>query len=394
MASLCKPDDPGSHREIQQGGINMVGSSTAFGLWGRAALLAVAVLGLGACGEPKAQDKQAATEEIKPVRAEAASYKLLRDRQFYPAVIQPRYETPMGFRVAGKIAERRVDVGTVVEAGQVLATLDPADMKLNLKATQAQLRSSDADLERTRQELDRYNQLKTSPAYNQSVYDQRLSAYRAAEARSAQLREQIRLAQNQIEYTELVAPARGVITATSGEIGQVVAAGQTIVTLARTDELEVVTAIPESRIKYATEADKVGFTLWSDPDNKIRAKLREISPSADPATRTYRLRYSILEPVEGLQIGMSATLQLEKLGAQRFVTLPLTALYQDKDKQAVWVVNPQTGGLTLKRVEVVAYGQDKVRIKSGIDEGDLVVTAGVHKLDAGQKVRIYGAPQS
>ncbi len=274
MASLCKPDDPGSHREIQQGGINMVGSSTAFGLWGRAALLAVAVLGLGACGEPKAQDKQAATEEIKPVRAEAASYKLLRDRQFYPAVIQPRYETPMGFRVAGKIAERRVDVGTVVEAGQVLATLDPADMKLNLKATQAQLRSSDADLERTRQELDRYNQLKTSPAYNQSVYDQRLSAYRAAEARSAQLREQIRLAQNQIEYTELVAPARGVITATSGEIGQVVAAGQTIVTLARTDELEVVTAIPESRIKYATEADKVGFTLWSDPDNKIRAKLR------------------------------------------------------------------------------------------------------------------------
>lgn len=372
----------------------MVGSSTAFGYWGRAVLLVAAVAGLAACGEPKAEEKQAAVDDVRPVRAQAITYKLLRDRQFYPAVILPRYETPMGFRVAGKIAARRVDIGTVVQAGQILATLDPADMKLNLKATQAQLRSADADLERTRQDLDRYTQLKTSPAYNQSVYDQRLSAFRAAEARSAQLREQIHLAQNQIEYTDLVAPARGVITAVSGEAGQVVAAGQTIMTLTRTDELEVVVAIPESRIKEAVAADKVGFTLFSDPDNKIRAKLREISPSADPATRTYRLRYSIVEPVENLQIGMSATLQLEKLGAQRFATLPLTALYQDKDRQAVWVINAQTGGLTLKPVEVVAYGQDKVRIKSGVDEGELVVTAGVHKLDAGQKVRVYGAPQS
>jgi len=367
---------------------------SAFGRLGRGVLMATAVAGLAACGQPKADEQKAAGDDVRPVRTQIVTYKELRDRQFYPAVIQPRFETPMGFRVAGKIAERRVDVGTVVEAGQVLATLDPADMKLNLKATQAQLRSADADLDRARQDLERYNQLKTSPAYNQSVHDTRISAFRAAEARSAQLREQIRLAQNQIEYTDLVAPARGIVTAVSGEAGQVVAAGQTIMTLTRTDELEVVVAIPETRMKEAVAADKVRFTLWSDPDNKVHAKLREVSPSADPATRTYRLRYSITEPVPGLQIGMSATLQLEKRGAEQFATLPLTALYQDKDRQAVWVVNPQTGGLTLKPVQVAAYGQDKVRIKGGVDEGDLVVTAGVHKLDAGQKVRIYGAPQS
>jgi RND family efflux transporter MFP subunit len=360
----------------------------------RVGAVGLLMLGLGGmvagCGEPQAEP----APEIRPVRTTKVHFDSGVIRQTYAGAVAPRYETAMSFRVAGKIAERLVDVGQTVKKGQVLARLDPEDLKLQLRATQAQLRSADADLARSKADFDRYEQLKTSVAYNPSVYEQRLATYRAAVARVEQLKEQLRLADNQLGYTDLVAPANGVVTQLTGEAGQVVGAGQTVMVLNRTDELEVVVAVPESRLAEVRAVPTASASLWSSDRAPIAVTLREIAPSADPATRTYRVRYSIPAGAGDVQLGMSATVTVTLPGGETLASLPLTAIYQEQGKPAVWVVDVATGKLVLKPITVSSYRQSAVMVAQGVNEGDLVVTAGVHKLDAAMRVRLMTEARS
>lgn len=370
-------------------------STSADGASGRSvvpllALTGTLALALAGCSEPKADP----VPDVRPVRAERVSYGAQTERMTLAATIQPRFETPAGFRVAGKVIERRVDVGQMVKAGAVLARLDPADLALQLRATEAQLRAAEADLVRARADLVRSVQLSGTPAYNKSLHDQRLAGERAALERVRQFQDQTRLARNQLDYAELTAPADGVVTALSMEAGQVVAAGQTVLTLARTDALDIVVSLPESRLYAAQAADRARMVLWTAPDRPVAVKLREVAPGADPTTRTYRARFTLPDDAPAVEIGMSATLILERAGDARVARLPLTAIFQEKGGQAVWVVDPQSGRLTLKPVEIASYGQQAALILSGVADGEMVVTAGVHKLDAKQRVRLLGAPQA
>jgi len=333
-------------------------------------------------------------EPIRPVRAETIRYQIPPQALTLAGTVATRQETALAFRVAGKVVSRSVDVGQRVVAGQIIAELDAEDYRLQLRSVQSQVLAAEADLAKARADLMRYEGIKASPAFNAATYDQRRMSADMASARLSQLRNQLQLAQNQLGYAALRAEVAGVVTQAPVEAGQTVAAGQTIVKVARTADKEVVVAVPEQRIPDLRSAGTVSVSLWAVPDRRYEAKLRELSPTADPALRTFTARFAIENADDAVQLGMTATLQLAAGSPQPVAALPLSALFQKNGGPALWVVDPQTGALTLKPVIVAAYHESAVLIASGVEAGEMVVTAGVHKLDQALRVRILGAARS
>lgn len=352
-------------------------------------LLSAAGLALAACSEPQATPAPQA--EIRPVRAQTVSYAAAVQRFALAGTVEARIESPLAFRTAGKIIARQVNVGDTVAPGTVLARLDDEDHRLQLRTTRAQLDSARADLAKARADFERYQRLQSSQVFTQATFDQRRAAAEMARARVEQMSGQLRMMENQLAYTTLSADARGVVTQVKAEAGQVVQSGQAIVQVARLDELEVVVAVPEHRLADLKNATALSISLWSEGGEHSHAvKLRELAPGADPATRTYVARFSLLDPPVGIRLGMSATLTVERGNSERVAALPLTALFQQGDAPAVWVVDAASGKLTLTPVTVARYSRDAVLVSSGVPDGALIVTAGVHKLDAGQRVRLLG----
>jgi multidrug efflux system membrane fusion protein len=308
----------------------------------------------------------------------------------YSGEVRARYETNLSFRVAGKIVARNVEVGSSVRAGAVLARLDPEDQRLNTRSAQSHLEAAKSEFEQTKAELERYTDLLKKNFISQAEYDRRLNAFNVAKARLEQAQAQLSVSRNQAGYTELVADHGGVVTAILAEVGQVMAAGQIVMKLARTDEKEVVISIPENRLAELNVAREITVTLWADPSKNYLGKFREVSPSADPVTRTYAAKISILDADPGVSLGMTANVYLKGIQRGAAMLLPATALFQDDGKPAVWVVDPATSQVKLVRVEVGEYVEDKVAILSGLKPLDIVVRAGVHKLFAGEKVRLAG----
>jgi len=269
-----------------------------------------------------------------------------------------------------------------------LARLDPEDQQLNTRSAQSQLEAAKSEFEQTKAELERYSDLLTKKFISRAEYDRRLNAFNVAKSRLEQAQAQLSVTKNQAGYTELVADHAGVVTAIQAEVGQVVTAGQTVMKLARTDEKEVVISIPENRLADLSAVGEITVTLWADPSKIYRGKVREVSPSADPVTRTYAARISMLDADASVSLGMTANVYLKDLQRGATMLLPATALFQDDDKAAVWVVDPVTSQVNLVPVEVGEYMEDKVAILSGLNPGDIVVRAGVHKLFAGEKVRM------
>ena len=219
--------------------------------------------------------------------------------------------------------------------------------------------------------------------------DQSRAAADEARARHNRAERQVELTKNSLSYATLLADARGVITATLVEPGQVVAAGQTAIRVARFAEKEAVVAIPETLVGRAKQG-VASVTLWSEPDKKYAAKLREIAPSADPATRTYLAKFSLPDAGDSVSLGMTATLTLADPATERVARLPLSALYNQGGSPSLYVVDA-TGSIALKPVAVKSYESDSVVIAGGVDDGDKVVTLGVQKLDPAQKVRVVSS---
>jgi RND family efflux transporter MFP subunit len=309
----------------------------------------------------------------------------------YAASIKPRVEADLGFRVGGKMIARLVDVGAVVSAGTELARLDPDDLNLQVQAVAAQLVSARADAANAKRDFDRSTELRRSQWTTQQDHDRRWAAAATAQARADQLEAQLRVARNSAHYTTLIADGPGVVTAVLVEPGQVVAQGQSVFKVARLGEMEAEANVPEQRLETLRQA---GLTLevWSLPGVSVRAKLREVSPSADPVTRTYKVRASLADPPPQLQLGMTATLIAKARGEGTAAILPLTALTKEGGQPAVFVVDAAGDSLELRPVEVASYAGDRVILQAGVREGENVVTAGVHKLDAAQKVRIWLEP--
>jgi len=341
---------------------------------------------------------------VRAVQTQVVAATSLREGSVYSGEIRARHETDLGFRVPGKIAARLVDVGTSVRRGQVLARLDPADNQTSADAARAAVSGARTEYQFARAEFERYRSLAEKNFVSRTALDQRKAALDVASARLEQAEAQQSLSRNQLGYTSLIADQDGVITAVMGEAGQVVAAGQTVVRLARHGGKEVLISIPETRLAVTRATKEVMVRLWADPARTYKGRLRELSPIADAGTRTFAARISVLDAGAEVALGMTANVLFPvhaKTGAggRETILLPLTALYRhagqsaqggqanQADNASVWVVDPKTGQVALKPVTVAQYRENGVEIAAGLAIGETVVTAGVNKLVAGQVVR-------
>lgn len=299
----------------------------------------------------------------------------------YSGEVRARIETTLGFRIAGKIVERRADVGMAVKAGQVLARLDPTDAGLQVAQAEAQKALAAA-------ELARYRDLKAKNYISASALDARETTFKAAEAQAA-------LAKNQAAYTTLVADRNGVIGQVLAEPGQVVSVGQAVFRLAPDGEREIAIALPEGEVSAFKlgQAAEVSFWATSGPAAKpLAGRLREVSPVADPVTRTFAARVSLKDADPLLPLGMSATVRFPA-GARGATTLlvPLTAIFQQGNQPAVWIVGADNT-VKLRAVSVSAYTDAGAAVTGGLAGGEQIVAAGVNLLTAGEKVRV--SPQA
>ena len=344
------------------------------------AALAAALL-LAACSAETAP----APKAERPVQVQSVAFQAEDAARDFVGVVRARYETDLGFRVGGKMVARLVNVGDRVHAGDVIARLDPEDLRLQVESAEAELAAASTNLTQTSADFERYETLKTRGYASIADYDRKTAAKGEAESRLARAKRALDLARNQLDYAELKAGADGVITATLAEPGQVVALGQPVVKLAHRGEKEAVVALPENWLSKAREA-KATVTLWSDNGHHYAARLRELSPQADQATRTYAAKFTILDPDDSVALGMTATVSLKPAGDALVAKLPLSAVLSRGSGASVYVVS-QAGELTLRLVTVASFNEDDALITGGISAGEKVVTLGVQKLEPGLKVR-------
>jgi RND family efflux transporter MFP subunit len=307
----------------------------------------------------------------------------------FVGTIKPRIETDMGFRVPGKVAKRLVEVGQAVDVGQPLATLDEVDLKLQAEQAEAEFRAATGVQAQAAASEQRAKDLRAKGWTTDAQLDQARATADEARARLYRAERSIELTKNSLSYATLVADTRGVVTATLIDAGQVVASGQTAVRVARFAEKEAVVAIPETLVGRAKDGVAT-VTLWSEPNKKYAAKLREVAPSADPATRTYLAKFSLPDAGETVSLGMTATLTLADPATTRVARLPLSALYSQGGDPSLYIVDDK-GDMALKPVAVKSYESNNVVIAGGVDEGAKVVVLGVQKLDPAQKVRIVSS---
>ncbi|HEY2629553.1 MAG TPA: efflux RND transporter periplasmic adaptor subunit [Usitatibacter sp.] len=353
------------------------------------ALFTIAAFVLAACGAPRTE-----TDPVRPVITQRVTTGAVATRDVYSGELRARYETDLAFRIGGKIVARAVDAGARVSKGQVLARLDPEDAKLAAQGATAQLASAEADFSFAKSELARYQDLLAKKFISQSAFDVKQNAFLATQAKVEQARTQAAITSNQANYTNLVADADGVIVSVAGEPGQVVAAGQPVLKLAHAGEKEVVLNAPEGQLSRFKTGQDVAIQLWADPAKPFRGRVREIAGGADAVTRTYAVRVTAIDAPAEAQLGMTANVLFNPAADAGVVLLPLSALAGSDKAPAVWIVDPTTSRVKLRPVAVGQFREDGVTITSGLNAGDVVVTAGVHKLRNDQPVRIADAGTS
>ncbi len=337
---------------------------------------------LASCSRPVEK-----VEEIRPVRAMVVAAGTGKTIIELAGEIQPRYESQLGFRVGGKLIARKVEVGTLVKRGQVLMQLDPLDLQLAQSQAKAAVSATESTLALAKADVDRYRELRQKNFVSQALLDAKEAAYKSAIASHEQANAGLKVQSNQSSYSTLYADADGVITAVQAEVGQVVAAGTPVVKLARTAEKEVRVSIPEDQIEVLRQVTDLAVKTWANSNVAISGRLRELSPIADPATRTYTAKISLPRAGPEIRLGMTATVQFAA-PALPGIHLPMTALVNSKEGTAVWVV--ESGVVKLVPVQVASATGTEVLVAQGLSAGQSVVTAGVNQLRPGQKVSLLG----
>lgn len=299
--------------------------------------------------------------------------------------VRAREESPLSFRVGGKLVERKVDIGDHVRQGQVIAVLDPGDLQAQARAAQAQLIAAEAELGRARADQIRFDKLAKDQLVSRSTLDAQNAAAEAAQGQVNAARANLEVARNQAAYSQLRAPRDGVIATRDAESGQVVAAGQTVFSLAADGVREIAFALPEGMIAAVKPGQPVQVEAWSQPDKRWAGRIREISPAADPASRTYAARVSVDAPAGAIELGQSARVYLAGNG-NGALSVPLAALQRGHDRSAVFVIDPKTSTAKLVPIQTGPFGEDRVPVKSGLSPDAWVVAAGGHLLRDGQKV--------
>jgi RND family efflux transporter MFP subunit len=355
-------------------------------------LLGLVAIALGALGWiwHSQQNMKVAAEEQVLVRTQKIEASNAKNQYIYSGEVRGRYESQLAFQVGGKIVRRFVELGSAVKPGDALMQIDAKDIRQTVNIASAQVNSAESQMKLARNNLERYRRLYEQGAVSKAQYEQYLSAYEVSAAGANQASAQYSQGANQLDYSILRADKAGIVSAISAEAGQVAGAGQAVVMLVQDGEREVEINVPESRSASMRQATDVNVKLWALPDVVIKGKVREIAPMADMVTRTYRVRISLIEPPSEVTLGMTASVEIsdsqQKSGA--ICEIPLSAVYQSGQQPAVWVL--QNDSVTLRPVQTGKYGKTTLQVTGGIQPGDTIVIAGVHKLREGQKVRLAG----
>ena len=303
--------------------------------------------------------------------------------------VKSRYESNQGFRIKGKIIERKVDVGSMVKKGQVIARLDATDMNLSAQAATADVRAAEANYDLAKAEVERQRKLVEKKFISQSALDIREAELKTSAARVQQAKAQAAASGNQSRYTALVADRDGVVTQIRAEPGQVVDSGDLVAQIVDTKQIEVLVAVPESRVAKLKVGDKVAIKLWasvgSNHDKTYEGKVREIAPAASSATRAFDVRVAFVDTDEAVKLGMTAGVKFADVATSDMM-IPTSALTQIDGKTMVWVID-KNGVANPREVQTGQFSEDGVPILSGLQAGEMVAVAGVHTLIKGQKVR-------
>ncbi|MFA0810971.1 efflux RND transporter periplasmic adaptor subunit [Microbulbifer epialgicus] len=338
---------------------------------------------LSACTPSEPTEKADKPRPAVMVRPQIASAQL----DVYPGEVRARFEPALAFRIGGKMHRRLVNVGDRVEKGQPLAELDTEDLLLQLDSARAQLTSAKADQRLASSELERHRKLLERQLVSHSQFETVETRYEASEARLQQAQAQLDVARNQAAYAELKAPKSGVIARLMAEAGQVVAAGQGIFELAADGEREVRIDLPEQAIANFRVGQPLTVELWSQPGKSFSAQVRELSPAADPISRTFEARVAFTNQTRGIEIGQSARVFVPRKAATDILQVPMSAVSADAGIAFVWVLDSEQQTLHKTQVTVGPYGQEFVPIFAGLSADDWIVAAGTHLILEGQRVR-------
>jgi len=351
----------------------------------RLAVLGIAALAAGCKGEAAVEE-----EVVRPVKVAVVAPAPNGRTLTYSGVVRPRIESAIGFRVGGKIVERAVSVGDRVKFGQLIARIDDTDLKLAQNSAKAAVASARTRRDVARDNLERAKPLLAKQYISQAAYDIRLNEFDAATSALESAEAQLRQAANAVSYATLKADKAGIVTAVTGEPGQVVSPGQTVIALAEAGETEIAIAVPEQDAGRIAVGQRAAITLWAGPRAKSEGRIREIAGQADAASRTYAVRVAAANPPPGMRLGMTATVAIRIDEGTAGLLVPLTALAEADGAPVVFVVDAGRKAVRRTPVTIAGTAAEGVRIADGLSAGDLVVTAGVQFLRDGMRVRLPG----
>jgi len=351
--------------------------------------IVVAALGLAGCSQEKAEVVQ---EVVRPVKVVEIGEAQTTRQLDYSGSVRARTEMNLGFRIAGKVTERLVDIGQHVNAGDVLARVDSSDYELSVKSAQASLDAAERQVETVDLAKNRAEQLYAKNFAPKSQLDQATLTYDQAVATRDAARSTLAQAQNQVHYTDLKASRAGIVTAVSADVGQVVGAGTPVMTVAVDGEKEVSIAVPEMDIAGFRPGKEVKASFWSDEGLTLDGKVREVAGSADPQSRTFAVRVSLPNDPRVL-LGMTANVEATVGSKAQLVSIPLTAMAEKDGKQIVWTVDRASDTVHPRPIKVANFTADGVSVADGLKQGDVVVAAGTQFMTENLKVKLSGDAQ-
>ncbi len=335
---------------------------------------------------------EAPAPEIRPVRAVTIVKRDAGETVALTGTVQAQTEINLSFRIDGRMLERLANVGDTVRPGQLVARLDAQNEESSLQAAQSQLAAATARLAEARNNFVRFRDLVAENAVSRASFEQTETALKAAEAQVESATTQVTLASNRLSYTRLVSDVSGVVTAQGAEPGEVVGAGRMIVQVAREGARDAVFDVPP-RVKDVAPANaQITVALVSDPKVTATGTVREVAPRADPLTGTFRVRVKLANPPAAMRLGATVTGRMA-LGASAAIEVPPSAVIRADRQSAVWVVDPKTGTVATRAIEIRSSDPLRVEVASGLNPGDVVVTAGIQALRPGQKVRLLETKQ-
>ena len=355
----------------------------------------LAVLGLAAAvAGCKGEAAVEQADVVRPVKVAIVAAASQGRTLTYSGVVRARVESNIGFRVGGKMVERAVNVGDRVNVGQVIARLDDTDLKLAENSAKAAVASARTRRDVTHDNLERAKPLLAKQFISQASYDIRRNELDSAVSALDSAEAQLRQAANAVGYATLKADKAGIVTAVTGEPGQVVSPGQAVVTIAEAGAVEIAIGVPEQDAGRIAVGQRADISLWAGPRASTEGRIREIAGQADSASRTYGVRVAVSNPPQSMRLGMTATVAMRIDGQDAALLVPLTALTEADSAPVVFVVDVDMKTVRRTPVTVAGTTDEGVRVAGGLKAGDMVVTAGVQFLRDGMRVRLPGERQA